>query len=105
MSSPDQDSNELADKDGQVPAEDSQVQAEENAAPYVEDHDHHFQHDNDFSPLMLSGVESGLKEISSSEDEDEDLITQNNFTTQVEAKDTFEQFLNDDLIPGFPLIR
>ena len=57
MSSPDQDS--LVDKeDGQVPPEDSQVQADENAAPYM-----------DFSPLMLSDVESGLEEIGSSDEE------------------------------------
>ena len=68
MSSPDQDS--LADKeDGQVPAEDSQVQADENAAPYGEEDDHHFQYQIDFSPLMLSDVESGLEEIGSSDEE------------------------------------
>ena len=57
MSSPDQ--GFLVDKeDGQVPPEDSQVQADENAAS-----------DMNFSPLILSDVESGVEEISSSDGE------------------------------------
>ena len=61
MSSTHQDSNEDADTDGQV-------QAEDNATQYGEDHEQAIQHNDDFS-LLLSGVESGVEELSSSGDE------------------------------------
>ena len=86
MSSPDQ--GFLVDKeDGQVPPEDNQVQADENAASYM-----------DFSPLILSDVESGVEEIGSSDEEQRTYaqLTPVQPVQHVESDEDLAQTSNDE---------